>query len=255
MALSGPGRSVRAAVGLALVMMLTACGDLRDIGEELGWIKPPAPAAPVVAGPVSLATHWLSPETPVNGAAQAQWTARWWQWTVRFGRDDAPFLDPDGRRCAQHQDGPVWFLAGTDGSFDAVRHCRIPAGRHLFVPLIARAASRGDCRGRLSEAARFATHVTSGLVLLDGRPVGTLQDMRIASGCFDLAGRGGVASDGYWLMLAPLPPGRHQLAIAASWQDGPKRMLQNFRYELEIENEDGTVETIAPVPQRQALRR
>jgi hypothetical protein len=76
-------------------------------------------------------------------------------------------------------------------------------------------------------------------VLLDGRPIGELKRMRVASGaCFDsFTGSPPGATDGYWLMLKPLPPGKHQLAIAASYRDGPRQMLQNFRYELEVEGE------------------
>ena len=68
--------------------------------------------------------------------------------------------------------------------------------------------------------------------------------MRVASGaCFDsFRGSPSGATDGYWLMLKPLPPGKHQLAIAASYRDGPKQMLQNFRYELEVEGEAGGVD-------------
>lgn len=256
MALSVRTRGARWTAGVVLALMLAGCGDLRDIGENLGWIKPPPDVAPApLAETESLASLWLPPGTTVLGATQSQWMERWWRWTARFDRSEAPYLDPDGRHCARFQEGPVWFLAGTDGHFDAVRYCRIPADRHLFVPLIARASASGGCSRQRADAARFAENVTSGLVLIDGRPVGELQDMRIAAGCFRLAGKGEVASDGYWLMLSPLPPGRHQLAIAATWQEGPKRMMQNFRYELDIENADGSVETIAPIPQRQALRR
>ncbi|MFC3551740.1 hypothetical protein ACFOLC_12045 [Lysobacter cavernae] len=232
-----------------LSSLASGCKEVQDIREELGWAKPAeAKPIPVVA---SLETHWVPAEAAVADVGQAQWSARWWQWAGRFpGVNELPYRDPDGRRCAQYQEeGPVWFLAGTDGAFDAVRSCRIPANKHLFVPLINWMASRGlqgapmSCAEKQAQASRQADHVVSGLVLLDGRPVGELQRMRVASGtCFDGApGEGAAASDGYWLMLKPLPPGKHQLAIAAAFRDGPRQMLQNFRYELEVEGDPAEV--------------
>lgn len=249
---AGPRRRTwRMAVvaGVLLSSLLVAgCKEVQDIREELGWAKPnELPPAPVVA---SLETHWVPADAAVADVSQAQWSARWWQWAGRFpGVNELPYRDPDGRRCAQYQEGPVWFLAGTDGNFDAVRSCRIPAGKHLFVPLITWVANRGlqgvpmSCAEKQAHARRLADHVVSGLVLLDGRPVGELQRMRVASGaCFDGApGDLPAASDGYWLMLKPLPPGQHQLAIAAAFRDGPRQMLQNFRYELEVEGEPAEV--------------
>ncbi len=231
-----------------LPLLASGCKELKDAGEELGWIERERTLPPIEE--TSLASHWIPSDTAVDSAGQARWSERWWQWVARFDAADVPYLDPDGRRCAQHQEqGAVWFLAGTDGNFDAVRSCKVPADRHLFVPLInwvVTAGPPGDaawsCEQKRAQAARFAEHVISGLVLLDGRPVGEFKRMRVASqDCF--SGPGGVsgASDGYWLMLKPLPPGKHQLAIAATFREGPRESMQNFRYELEVEGAAGEV--------------
>ena len=245
-----PLRCVVLGVACLSIALLTAgCQEIRDIGEELGWVEPSAtPTSGTFVTP-SLESHWIPADTAVEGISQAQWSARWWQWAGRFPDvNELPYRDPDGRRCAQYQeDGPVWFLAGTDGNFDAVRSCSIPAGKHLFVPLINWVVTRGlqdvsmSCAEKRTEAAQAADHVLSGLVLLDGRPVGELKRMRVASDtCFDsFRNSPPGASDGYWLMLKPLPPGKHQLAIAAAYRDGPRQMLQNFRYELEVDGEPG----------------
>jgi hypothetical protein len=66
--------------------------------------------------------------------------------------------------------------------------------------------------------------------------------MRVASGdCFASPDGLSGASDGYWLMLKPLPPGKHQLAVAATFRDGPRQTMQNFRYELEVVGEPDDV--------------
>src|SRR4051812_39446710 len=51
----------------------------------------------------------------VAGISTGEWTARWWRWALT--QPIAPYLDPDGRLCDLGQEGPVWFLAGTNGHF------------------------------------------------------------------------------------------------------------------------------------------
>ena len=42
--------------------------------------------------------------------------SEWWQWAVQAPATDNPLLDEDGSNCRVGQQGPVWFLAGTQGS-------------------------------------------------------------------------------------------------------------------------------------------
>ena len=243
-------RAALAAMCVAGALSATGCKEAQDIREELGWSKqadapPPAPA-------VSLEDRWVPADGVIADVAQTQWSSRWWQWAAGFD-GKPPYQDRDGSRCAMHQDGPVWFLAGTDGSFDAMRTCSIPADRHVFVPLITwfvAGANPGEtvgdegkplsCTQKQERAANFADHVYTGLVLLDGRPIGQFQRMRAAGEtCFTLTSdHPDVATDGYWLMLKPLPPGQHTLAIAAAYREGHRQSMQNFQYTLEIQ--DGT---------------
>jgi len=195
----------------------------------------------------------LPPDGQVDGETFGALTSRWWQWSEHM--PVAPFLDPDGRLCELGQEGPVWFLAGTDGSFDAMRTCTIPADRHLFVPLITRAVGAGEpgetealsCTQKQQRAANFVDHVYTGLVLLDGRPIGQYQRMRAAGeSCFTLTSNDpAVATDGYWLMLKPLPPGQHTLAIAAAYREGPRQMMQNFQYTLEVQGAEQAADAAA----------
>lgn len=247
MTLKAAARVALATTCVAGALFATGCKEAQDIREEMGWAQQrEAPPPPPV---VSLDDRWVPADAAVADTTQAQWSSRWWQWAGRFD-GKAPYQDRDGSRCAMHQDGPVWFLAGTDGSFDAVRSCTIPADRHLFVPLIAWAVAAGDvgqtqalsCTQKQQRAANFADHVYTGLVLLDGRPIGQYQRMRAAGGsCFTVtAGDAAVATDGYWLMLKPLPPGQHTLAIAAGYREGPRQTMQNFQYTLEVQAADAS---------------
>ena len=233
-----------AAACLAAALSAAGCKEVQDIREEMGWAK--QPDAPPPAPVMNLSDRWIPADNGVADLDQAQWSQRWWAWAGRF-EGKAPFKDVDGSRCAMHQEGPVWFLAGTDGSFGAVRHCTIPADTHLFVPVMnwivatgevgATDAAPATCQGKQGQAARLADHVVSGLVLLDGRPVGELQRMRVAGRTSFAASADApvAASDGYWLMLKPLPPGEHTLAIAAGYREGARQAMQNFQYTLEVQ--------------------
>lgn len=212
-------------------------------------------AAPLAsAAPVASATR---APAAVGGVSAAEWTVRWWRWTHSFPNGLEPYLDRDGRRCAmgQDEDGPVWFLAGTDGRFDARRRCQVPLGKHLLVPVINMyfhgprlGENAMDCAEVKRRAAVNNDYLVSAVVLLDGKPLP--RPARLVSRCFDPqaerddAGpddRRGVvraAADGYWLLLPPLAPGPHRLSVGANYgnPDDPDygRMLQNFEYELQV---------------------
>lgn len=206
----------------------------------------------------------------IEGLSAADWTGRWWQWVFSFPPGSEPYRDRDGRLCDHAQHGPVWFLAGTDGSFDARRHCRVPAGRHLLVPLInmvhyslieglpgkdaspegspTRGLRAFTCDRLQQRVAVNNDHLASAVVVLDGEPLPSTAVRRLRTEhCFDpYAGPGNegrnsgmhAAADGYWLLLPPLPPGRHVLSVGANYavpgDDGYGSMVQNFEYALDV---------------------
>jgi hypothetical protein len=59
----------------------------------------------------------------------------WVRWAESLPWLDGPIKDQTGEHCADGQDGPVWYLAGTAGG-PVVRECDIPAGKQLFFPLL-----------------------------------------------------------------------------------------------------------------------
>jgi hypothetical protein len=191
----------------------------------------------------------------VDGITYPRLIAEWWQWA--YALPLAPYLDPDGSLCELGQNGPVWFLAGTDGSFDARRECDVPVGKHLFVPIINVAQNLAVSRHPMDPAGERDScgQLESGLhlrdeqlvdvtVLLDGVRVEDLREHHVASdGCFPLYpdvvdDRGPVpmaASDGYWLLIEPLAAGRHTLTVKANYQGfggSEQGMIQNFEYIL-----------------------
>ena len=174
----------------------------------------------------------LAADQAVAGAPQSNWSRSWWQWAATFDTDASPVTDRTGARCAAGQQGPVWFLAGTFGSGRTVRSCTVPAGKYLFFPLLNFIATPQpgealSCSSSL-EAAREPIDAVTDLVLrIDGKPQPGLQAHRVTSeGCFDVAARTAhptprvpSAGDGYYVMLAPLPPGTHKLEFGARVPD------------------------------------
>lgn len=203
----------------------------------------------LAASPTTADRMLLAPDAKVEGESFGALTARWWQWAERM--PIAPYYDPDGRLCEEEQSGPVWFLAGTDGTFNAKRECVVPAGRHILVPVINMRTSNPRRHGTVlplpcavlqESAAVNNERLGSAIALIDGVPVTGVARYRVRSdGCFPLQSyaEDGVltAADGYWLLIKPLPAGRHTLAIGANYandEDGYGRMVQNFEYVLHV---------------------
>ncbi len=186
----------------------------------------------------------VPPDQPVAGLRQDEWSRAWWQWAASFAHEDSPVADRTGEHCAARQSGDVWFLAGTYGTRRTVRTCTVPAGKHLFFPLINYVVMRRPT-GTTSCAAvtRSAAEVTddaSGLLLdVDGVRFPDLVRHRQATrDCFDIGAltqpRTRVyptAANGYYVMLRPLAPGRHTLNFGGVLPS----MLQAVTYTLMVE--------------------
>jgi hypothetical protein len=199
-----------------------------------------SPASPETGG-------LLLPTDSVEGASFGEWTGRWWQWAL--SQPIEPFLDPDGRICDSGQDGPVWYLAGTDGSFDAHRECVVPEDKYLLIPVInmVQLARRGDvplskahCNALRNAASVNNDNLASAVVLIDGARLPDVLRFRVRTeGCFQVDARNAdAAADGYWLFLKPLPRGRHVITVGANYNSGDDRgygtMVQNFEYVVHV---------------------
>lgn len=169
------------------------------------------------------------------GATYGELSARWWQWVFSIPAEINPLLDVTGANCAQKQYDDVWFLAGNFGG-DVTRSCTIPAGKPIFFPLINNVAFKPTGKDTLLDlrhlAGEFIDTVSGLEVIIDGNAIiNNFSSFRVKSPSFTvivpanaLVPRGkfsapsnadSLVSDGYWLLLEPLPVGNHTITFHA----------------------------------------
>ena len=187
----------------------------------------------------------VPPEENYLGKPYSDWAAEWWVWICGISPRDHPTRVRDTAQETDTGDGPVRFLAGTFGEFEEGVHrkCTIPAGKAIFVPVvtvISSVAEGDDARGRgpttesrlLNVARSNMDKVTSIQVKVDGVEIPDIWNYRIESRAFELnlgaqnilrddhhpnvrSGPSQAVTDGYYVLLKPLPPGKHEIYIQA----------------------------------------
>ncbi len=200
----------------------------------------------VVASAFSFAmSSPLSADTgaKIHGKTYGQWSAAWFQWQEANYPD---FDFGDGLvDCSLGQSGRVWFLGGTAlfGTDPAERECEEPLGKHkhLFIPLVNASFYNPDqdncpepdftCTieekreildGVFSEVpAGIINSVACDLQInVDGTPaVFSTPIVRTQSPPFDYEGDPETIADGYWVMLDPLPRGKHVIVFSGGLCD------------------------------------
>jgi hypothetical protein len=186
---------------------------------------------------------------PVNskpyGNTYGEWTAMFWQLAYSIPEPCNPILDTTGEFCNEGQSGKVWFLPGTFGNTGITRECMVPAGKAILIPVINAECSEieGDSNNEddLRGCANWLIdHVTEIEMTVDGREIQDLENYRVESPLFEftlpdnniLGIQGGGSSlsvsDGYWVMLAPLSAGEHEIYIYG------KAEFPEFIFETEV---------------------
>lgn len=186
----------------------------------------------------------LAPTASVAGRSQSEWSRDWWEWATSFPAASSPIADRTGERCGAGQSGPVWFLAGAFGSALVQRTCIVPPGKHLFFPMVNYVVfPNGNRTFTCEQATALAKKMTDDpeilVAAIDGARISDLERHRQATReCFDLAARSGApmpiapaAANGYYLMLSPLPPGRHTLRFGGDLTS----IRQAISYDLVVE--------------------
>jgi hypothetical protein len=184
------------------------------------------------------------------GRTMEQWVEYWIKWALSIPTKDNPAADESGKHCAQNQEGPAWFLAGTFGGV-ARRKCTIPVRKGILFPIIAKECSfvededlktEVELIGRVKEAMNLVLKDKM-QAYLDGEKVQNLQNYRKRSRVFNLtfppdnvygvrAGTTRSVADGFWLFLKPLPVGKHEIHFSGelSYTTGSKLAELAVRY-------------------------
>ncbi|MGH7200678.1 MAG: hypothetical protein ACREJB_08750 [Planctomycetaceae bacterium] len=175
----------------------------------------------------------LPPQSHAFGQSYGEWGADWWNWAFSSPIEVNPLTDTTGEFCDTNQpDGPVFFLAGfldlTGTGGPVMRDCTVPSGKALFFPIVnsvfaGEFPTEEETRAAANAAIDAVIELEAGI---DGEPLRDLWRYRAESPNFvlelpegaildQLLGLSGDQSpsvtDGYWLMLAPLPPGEHTI--------------------------------------------
>jgi len=172
------------------------------------------------------------PMAHMSGKTYGEWGAEWWKWTVSFDCATSPHVAATGSLQDQNQSGSVYFLAGAPFNMPAHRSAHVTSDQSLFFSLLARIED--DTTGIAGTGMSVTDYLTSSAIgavdgvdilsaTLDGVTITNPTDFRAHSGLFSYTGNPAgcvigvtglptdAVTDGYWLMLKPLPVGTHIL--------------------------------------------
>lgn len=171
------------------------------------------------------------------GKTSEQWSAEWWKSIMSYDCAHNP-LNQQSLALTINQLSPVVFLTGMTSGI-AVRNLEVPRNKALFVPVInvlkEYPSANTDQNPKpgvtvqqylKSEAAKYINLATNMKAELDGRLIKIGNNNRVATDLFyfkgnkDLTGctqqtvtgqLQAAVSDGYWIFVQNLSPGRHIL--------------------------------------------
>lgn len=190
----------------------------------------------------------------LDGRSATDLSSDWWKWAMSSPDEINPVRDLSGIHCDTGQRGNVWFLAGGFGSSKIRRTCEIPAGKHIFFPVInmVYSPSRPN-NGYTCEQAKLHASINNDtaidlFVQVDGVAVKDPKSFRARTDkCFDIYDwipaadkpfdAYPSASDGYWILLNPLKRGKHTIKFSGRYNstfDAYGRNLQDIEYDITI---------------------
>lgn len=202
-----------------------------------------------------LADQVFSIKSSPYGISMAEWSAKWWQRTLSIPMAVNPVNDDTGAYCSTNQSGPIWFLGGNFGG-KTERNCTVPSGKAILFPIINVECTYKDSEEAKSEqdlrncAKADQDKVTNLDVTIDGTKLENLRSYRIQSPLFNVTlpndnvigktpGATQGISDGYWILLKPLSPGKHEIKFVGLLVDftttGSTNFLTDNTYHLTIE--------------------
>jgi hypothetical protein len=211
------------------------CNVIAALVLALGLLAPATTSAVQASCPLVLP----------NGKAYEKLAVDWWKWAFSFPVSINPLFDETGAQAYLGNQGNVFFLAGViNTSGTATRTITVPAGKPLFFPVLnvewenilvrppylggpftppARPLTVPELYASADADIRLTTELHA---TVDGCPIPNLFSYRATSAPFNfrlpandnieqffginISGTvAPVVTDGFWLLLAPLPIGEH----------------------------------------------
>jgi hypothetical protein len=221
---------------------------------------------------------WLVPpgDLRLAGRTYEQWAGDWLRWALPMPPTNSagavhPWIDSPRFDVTESQTDDVWFLGAPFGKTQ--RHCVIPSGKALFFPLFVVECSSIEAPpfyastvpGQATMSQYWGDHIMDPFCELDGNALTNLDAFRFQSPQVSITapapwilgkdgGNGTSTGDGYFIFLAPLPPGPHKLrfggAMVLTKGDDPTPADQ--RWEIDITYHLTVVESpeIAPLSRK-----
>jgi hypothetical protein len=177
-----------------------------------------------------------------HGASFAEWTQRFWKWSMSIPLNVGPATDKTGINCGINQSGPVWFLAAPLGGSNTLS-CTIPAGKVILAPAVTylndypcpdtsfEPAPGQTLEDFLTQGATAYIDNFTASVQLDGNPLPVYRvtaglqsftgakDLAAIDACVTGSPQLGVA-DGQYVLIGRLSPGLHVLRVQVASPSG-----------------------------------
>lgn len=174
-----------------------------------------------------------------TGKTYGEWSEAWWKYVLEIPFENNPLFDETGANCNFAQSGDVFFLVSTAGGTATRNECTVPAGKVIFLALLGTVRFKEISGPEPEVAARASIQGVSKSTrelraLVDGEDVGISLFPRSTplrtlspSGFFTIdAPENNVfgltpnqyhaVADGFYLMLAPLSPGPHEITFGGT---------------------------------------
>jgi hypothetical protein len=183
------------------------------------------------------------------------WTIEFWQWLTSIPLERNPMVQEDRLFCNENQgDLPVFFLTSIGGGHSE-RTCNVPSDKGILVPINVVECSFAEFDVKTEEELHNCAEEdeSSNPVLflsVDGIEFKDLEKYRVHSKAFDVnfpnnaifgatPGPSRAVSDGYWVILEPLPIGKHDIHYKGSLSDPTTGILTysfDLKYTINVSN-------------------
>lgn len=205
----------------------------------------------------------LPPDEKAYGLSLAEWGAAWCQWTISFPRATNPLNDKTGTLLALGQRMPVWFLPGPSDDMPS-RILYVPAGASIMCALntlvtYRRPGEMNEKRSRQALRDRKQTIDLSALeISVNGAVIPDLERYRVQTPVFtvvvlpgnvldytvtaDNAERLAAIAEAYFVMLPPLPVGRHVISTRVEEVAADVTLKRNATFSVIVQEPNKPVE-------------